>query len=152
MLEKRKAVRYPLSQHLSYRILDARSHYRPGTGVTVDMSSSGVLFAAEQPLPSGKRVELSIHWAAQRDGGWWLKLVVTGRIVRVQDGREQLEFGSELLLPLVSKGGRDDDKNAPPALRPFLSDDASGLDRREVVPLMYGKSLELLTVFPVAPE
>jgi hypothetical protein len=89
-------------QQLSYRILDARSHYPSGTGVTVDMSSSGILFAADPALPMSKRIELSIQWPAQLDGHCGLKLVATGRIVRVQHGRvavrlETHEFRTRVL-------------------------------------------------------
>ena len=52
-----------------------------GTGETINISSTGVLFKAETPLPPGKRLELSISWPAQLDGKYGLKLVICGPII-----------------------------------------------------------------------
>jgi len=52
-----------------------------GTGVTVNMSSNGVLFTTEQPLPLGKSVVLEINWPVLLDDAKPLKLVTRGHIV-----------------------------------------------------------------------
>jgi hypothetical protein len=68
-----------------------------GVGKTVDISSDGVLFETEQRLRSGKRVELSVNWPAELEGGCPLKFVALGRVVRSEDKKaamhiEQYEF------------------------------------------------------------
>ncbi len=63
-----------------------------GTGETINISSTGVLFKAETPLPPGKRLELSISWPAQLDGKCGLKLVARGRIVRCHGTSIALEI------------------------------------------------------------
>jgi len=52
-----------------------------GSGVTVNMSSSGVLFTADQPLPPGKPVVLEISWPVLLDEARRLKLVTRGHVI-----------------------------------------------------------------------
>jgi hypothetical protein len=56
-----------------------------GAGVTVNMSSNGVLFKPEQALlagePVGKPVVLEINWPVLLDESRPLKFVARGRIV-----------------------------------------------------------------------
>ena len=97
-VERRASQRFAIREEAAYRILDSRvSVPESGLGRTIDISSSGVLFATEQRLRSGKRVQLTIDWPAQLDGGCPLKFVVVGRIVRANDAEaaatiEQYEF------------------------------------------------------------
>jgi len=68
-----------------------------GVGMTVDISSKGVLFGAAQPLRAGKRIEICVNWPALLEGACPLKLVAVGRVVRVEANRaavqiEQHEF------------------------------------------------------------
>ncbi len=90
--ERRGSRRFPIERELSYRTLDHRTVTQSGTGKTIDISSSGVLFATQERLRFGKRVELSVSWPAVLDGGCLLKFVATGRVVRVQDGRAALRI------------------------------------------------------------
>ena len=48
------------------------------------MGSGGLLFTASEPLPEGKRVEVSVDWPARLDGRCALKFVATGHVVRTQ--------------------------------------------------------------------
>lgn len=97
-VERRASRRFPIEQEVSYRVLDHKAIVpESGVGRTFDISSGGILFATEQRLRSGKRVELSVNWPAVLDGGCLLKFVAVGRIVRVEDSRasisiEQYEF------------------------------------------------------------
>jgi hypothetical protein len=96
--ERRGAKRFAIEQEVSYKILDHRATTpESGTGKTLDISSGGVLFETQQRLRAGKRVELSVDWPAQLDGGCPLKFVAVGRVVRAEDTRaamhiEQHEF------------------------------------------------------------
>lgn len=97
-VERRASKRFAIEQDAFYRILDHRVvPPERGSGKTVDISSGGVLFETEQRLRPGKRVEVSVNWPANLEGGCPLKFVAFGRIVRA-DGRraamrmEQHEF------------------------------------------------------------
>jgi hypothetical protein len=48
---------------------------------TIDVSSSGLSFAADKPLPIGQKLDLSIDWPFQLDGDQ-LQLVASGVVVR----------------------------------------------------------------------
>lgn len=91
-MERRTSPRFPIEQPVSYRILDASRNHLACTGVTVDMSSAGVLFATDQPVECGKRVELCIYWPVSLESGCPLKLVAVGRVVRVEAGRAAMRI------------------------------------------------------------
>jgi hypothetical protein len=85
--DRRGNDRFPIVRDLKYKIISGRGAPESGTGETVDLSSSGVMFTAENPLAPGKRVELAISWPAQLDGKCALKLVARGKIVRCKGNR-----------------------------------------------------------------
>ena len=97
-VERRAAIRFAIGQEVLYKILDHRAA-APETGVgrTLDISSGGMLFETTHQLQPGKRVELSVNWPAQLEGGCPLKFVAVGRVVRAEETRaamhiEQYEF------------------------------------------------------------
>jgi hypothetical protein len=96
-VERRTTKRFPIEQEAFYKILDHRAAApESGAGMTLDISSGGVLFETGQRLRLGKRVELSVDWPAQLEGPP-LKFVALGRVVRAEDTRaamhiEQHEF------------------------------------------------------------
>jgi hypothetical protein len=68
-----------------------------GLGKTLNMSSGGVLFTTETPLPAGERVEIAVSWPAQLNDVLPLKLVAMGRLVRTDESQaaisvERYEF------------------------------------------------------------
>ena len=97
-VERRAAIRFAIEQEVLYKILDHRAAAPEcGAGKTLDISSGGVLFDTVQRLHPGKRVELSVNWPAQLEGGCPLKFVAVGRVVRAEETRaamhiEQYEF------------------------------------------------------------
>src|ERR1019366_899691 len=97
-VERRAAIRFAIEQEVLYKILDHRAATpESGAGKTLDISSGGVLFDTVQRLHPGKRVELSVNWPAQLEGGCPLKFVAVGRVVRAEETRaamhiEQYEF------------------------------------------------------------
>ena len=112
-VERRSSRRFPIEQDVCYRTLDNKVAVpESGTGKTVDISSGGILFGTEQRLRSGKRVEVSVNWPAQLDGGCPLKFVAVGRVVRVEETRaamsiEQYEFRTRRTKDLaMAAGGR----------------------------------------------
>ncbi|HZT28435.1 MAG TPA: PilZ domain-containing protein [Bryobacteraceae bacterium] len=90
--ERRTSPRFPIEQPVSYRILDAQPGQSTYKGVTLDMSSAGVLFTTDQQLERGKRLELCVYWPVALDSGCPLKLVAVGRVVRAEDGRAAMRI------------------------------------------------------------
>ncbi len=84
--ERRKSRRFPVHQHLHCREFDIRAGKSAGTGQTLDMSSSGIRFSIQGPIPPGCLVELSVDWPVRLEGTCSLKLVVVGRVVRSEAG------------------------------------------------------------------
>ena len=92
--ERRSADRFPIEREVKFKILSKRGPNEPeeGTGTTINISSNGVLFATDQNLIPGKRLELSISWPAQLDNKCQLKLVARGRVARLEQGRAAIEI------------------------------------------------------------
>jgi hypothetical protein len=82
--DRRSSDRFPIEREVRYKMLDGKTVLRSGAGMTLDMSSGGILFTSEQPLSAGGRLELSVNWPAQLDNSCPLKLVALGRIVRTE--------------------------------------------------------------------
>jgi len=90
--DRRRTSRFPIVQELRYRLLGGRGAPQWGTGKTLDISSNGILFAAETPLPQGRRVELAVSWPAQLNGKCPLKLVARGKVVRCRGNDVAVEI------------------------------------------------------------
>ncbi len=90
--DRRGSDRFPIEREVKYKVLSKRSADEAGSGKTLNMSSSGVLFTSEHLLIPGKRIEVSISWPAQLNNKTNLKLVARGRVVRCEDGRAALEI------------------------------------------------------------
>jgi hypothetical protein len=80
--DRRGTDRFPIEREVRYKILSSKGSAEVGVGKTINISSTGVLFLAENPLSPGKRIELAISWPAQLDGKCNLKLVARGRVLR----------------------------------------------------------------------
>ena len=78
--ERRATPRYTIERSLRYRVRGVRPALA-GSGVTVNMSSNGVLFTADQPLPPGKPVVLEINWPVLLNESKPLKLVTRGHVI-----------------------------------------------------------------------
>jgi hypothetical protein len=72
-----RSRRFKITSRLRYIIAGIE-----GQGLTIDISSSGVLILVFQKLPTGKRIELFIEWPAKLEDRIALQLVVRGTIVR----------------------------------------------------------------------
>jgi hypothetical protein len=83
--ERRSSDRFPIMRELRYKVV-SKNNEHAGAGVTVNISSGGVLFTTETPLIPGKRVEMAISWPAQLDHKTALKLIARGRVVRSESG------------------------------------------------------------------
>jgi PilZ domain len=90
--DRRASDRFPIEREVRYKVLSKKSSEEAGTGKTVNMSSTGVLFTSDQLLLPGRRVEVSISWPAQLNQRCALRLVARGRVVRFDDGRAAIEI------------------------------------------------------------
>jgi c-di-GMP-binding flagellar brake protein YcgR len=84
--ERRSDKRYGMQLQVRWKLLRRRRTIENGTGHTIDMSSGGILFEAGANLPEGLNVELSIAWPMLLHNLKPMQLIVTGRIVRAQNG------------------------------------------------------------------
>ena len=80
--ERRQDRRYEIQLDLRWRLVRRRRVLESGTGRTIDLSSGGIQFETDRPLPAGLNVELSIAWPAMLHNVAPLQLVVSGKIVR----------------------------------------------------------------------
>lgn len=96
--DRRSSNRMPIEREVRYKVLGGKKSVKQvGLGRTLNMSSGGVLFTTETPLPPGERVEISVSWPAQLNNTLPLKLVAMGRLVRAEESQaavsvERYEF------------------------------------------------------------
>jgi hypothetical protein len=95
--ERRLKKRFSIERDLRYKLLNGQHIAATGAGKTLDMSSTGIAFTTQQPLPLGTLVELSISWPALLNNDCPMKLMVFGRIIRSEGERaattiERYEF------------------------------------------------------------
>src|ERR1700730_3106663 len=84
--DRRISNRMPIEREVRYKVLGGKKTVKQaGLGKTLNMSSGGVLFTTETPLPQGERVELAVSWPAQLNDVLPLKLVAMGRLVRTAE-------------------------------------------------------------------
>jgi c-di-GMP-binding flagellar brake protein YcgR len=84
--DRRFTSRFPVQQEVRYRVLQARTVTKTGTGKSLDVSSGGILFTTTEHLPTGRMVEIAMSWPARLHGTCPLQFVATGRVVRSDGG------------------------------------------------------------------
>ena len=82
--ERRSAIRFPIKSQLRWVVLNRKTGPLSGTGETVNVSSAGFAFLSNVALAPGCRLELDVEWPAELDGRVPMKLVVSGKVVRVE--------------------------------------------------------------------
>lgn len=91
--DRRTSNRLPIERDVRYKVLGGKKSVKQvGLGKTLNISSGGVLFTTESPLPEGERVELAVSWPAQLNDQLPLKLVAMGRLVRTDDSRAAISI------------------------------------------------------------
>lgn len=85
--ERRTDRRYDLSLNVRWKLIRRRRVLDSGTGITIDVSSGGLLLETDRELPSGLNIELSISWPVLLHNVAPLQLVVAGRVVRTTGQR-----------------------------------------------------------------
>ena len=89
--ERRSKVRYPVRLNLRYRTID-RGEGVTGVGLTVNMSSGGLLATCQHEIRVGSRIEVQIDWPSLLDSTVPLRLIATGRAIRSEPSTFALEF------------------------------------------------------------
>ena len=79
--------RYPILLDVDYKILSHGRVDRMGTGKTLNVSSGGACFECVDALPVEGSIELVINWPFLLEGVCPLKLIMRGRIVRIEGHR-----------------------------------------------------------------
>ena len=79
--DRRASVRFPLSLDVRYSVSHRCAPLETGSGQSIDLSSSGLLFAAQGPLKPGLKLDVAIIWPILLDEHVQLQLVVTGVVV-----------------------------------------------------------------------
>lgn len=79
---RRSHRRYPINVEVEYKLIDGHRVLKTGSGLTLNLSSGGVLFACEDALPIGAAIRLTLTWPVLLNERAGLNLCVNGRIVR----------------------------------------------------------------------
>lgn len=90
--DRRSSARFPIAMQLEYTTPRHDGEVQAGSGCTIDLSSSGLSFTADRPLPPGCRLEVSIDWPVMLDGNVKLQLVIHGVVVRADGTAVALEI------------------------------------------------------------
>jgi hypothetical protein len=90
--EQRRTTRYFLNLDLTYTVFAGSKTVDRGAGRTIDCSSAGLRFVSERPIGVGRKLELDVQWPMTLDGGVPLKLVVSGRSVRAENGETAIRI------------------------------------------------------------
>ena len=79
---RRLHQRYPIELDLRYKLIHGRQVLNGGVGKTHDISTKGVFFSADQALPSGLDVELSMDWPLRLGALCQLQVKIAGKVLR----------------------------------------------------------------------
>ena len=84
--ERRNNARFDCHLAVSYQTLEKPFLSGQGTSETLNISSKGVLFKADEALEAGQLIQVSVDWPARLENQIPLKLVAEGRVVRNING------------------------------------------------------------------
>jgi hypothetical protein len=79
--DRRASVRFPLTLDVRYSVWHRRAPLETGSGQIIDLSSSGLRFAAQGPLEPGLKLDVAVNWPVLLDGRVQLQLILTGTVV-----------------------------------------------------------------------
>lgn len=89
--DRRDSDRFPIERDIRYKVLGKRSD-EVGSGKTLNISSSGILFTKEHLLVPGKRLEVTVNWPVSLNNKCNLNLIARGRVVRTERGRAAIKI------------------------------------------------------------
>jgi hypothetical protein len=97
-IERRKDRRYIVHLPVRYRVSERGSMPFAGSGMTCEMSITGLSFRCRRVLPVGSHIELLIEWPSRRDEGQQVEMQVTGFVVRANGGKAGIRVTSHRFL------------------------------------------------------
>jgi hypothetical protein len=108
--ECRGNARYPLRLKLAFSAVTPP--LCSGDGETLNISSKGLLFTANESFAIGLRLQVSLDWPARLDNRISLRLVASGQILRSGDGQaamkiEKYQFRIRGIEPAVATAPED---------------------------------------------
>ena len=80
--ERRMKRRFRLEQEVRYKMLFGQRIAETGSGVTANISSSGVWFSTVSTLSAGMPIEVSMNWPVLLNEVCPMKLMIYGCVVR----------------------------------------------------------------------
>ncbi len=92
--ERRISRRYNLHFPLHYRVSEKGAMVRFGTGMTCDMSASGLSFRCRKALPVGAHIEIMVDWPARYSDTYPVGLQITGFVMRSDGTRTAVRLTS----------------------------------------------------------
>jgi hypothetical protein len=101
-VERLFKARYPIRLQARYRSLNPEERIS-GVGLTINMSSSGLLVTCRHTVPLGAQMEVLLDWPSLLNSTVPLQLVTSGRVVRSQPSSFVLEFASYQFRTMRSK-------------------------------------------------
>jgi hypothetical protein len=84
--ERRSAHRYPVRLEFDYRAFGRDHSVSAGTGITLNMSSRGLLIQTTNPIARSGMIEISVHLPESQDAERAANLVILGQVVRSDSG------------------------------------------------------------------
>jgi hypothetical protein len=101
---------YPIVAEIDYRLVGPRGMLARGSGKTIGISRTTVLFQSNDTVPEGSRIEMFVPWPVRLNGTVPLNLVIDGTTVRSRNEcvnlaihqyefRTRCQSKAEMLLP-----------------------------------------------------
>lgn len=84
--DRRSWRRYRVALALRWKLLLGSSGLESGTGVTLDLSSHGMLFQTDGEIRPGVGIEVSVAWPVLLSNLARLQLLMAGEVVRTASG------------------------------------------------------------------
>jgi PilZ domain-containing protein len=85
--ERRADRRYEVKLAVRWALVYRRRVLDSGDGITVDLSSGGILFETDRQLPVGRNITLSIAWPTMLNQATPLQLRIDGLVIRTAGRR-----------------------------------------------------------------
>jgi hypothetical protein len=91
-VDRRITARFPIEREIRYKLLTHNGGNDEGTGKSINISSSGILFTTDRHLPPGSNIEIAVSWPVLLTTDGHLRLVALGRVVRSEEGKAAMEI------------------------------------------------------------
>jgi c-di-GMP-binding flagellar brake protein YcgR len=119
--DRRRDRRYDIQLDLRWKLIRRRRVLETGIGRTIDLSSGGIQFETDRPLPAGLKMELSISWPAMLQNMAPLQLVVQGKVVRSSGRRTAIMKSQHEFRTVGIAADHQRATTSMPALQPLPS-------------------------------